>query len=101
MFRGNPEIFEKRLRKFQELMRKNNIGGSVIRTLSTFTYFTGTKWLRPSLLIPAEGEPTVLVVEEEADEFKRRSWIEDVVEYQEAESLMATVVGWLDQGARV
>ena len=97
MFRGNPEIFEKRLRKFQELMRKNNIGGSVIRTLSTFTYFTGTKWLRPSLLIPAEGEPTVLVVEEEADEFKRRSWIEDVVEYQEAESLMATVVGWIKE----
>ncbi len=97
MFRGNPEIFEKRLRKFQELMRKNNIGGSVIRTLSTFTYFTGTKWLRPSLLIPAEGEPTVLVVEGEADEFKRRSWIEDVVEYQEAESLMATVVGWIKE----
>ena len=78
-------------------MRNNNIGGSVIRAQSSFTYFTGTKWLRPSLLIPSEGEPTALVVESEAEEFKRRSWIEDVVEYQEAESLMATVVGWIKE----
>jgi len=93
--RGDKSIFEKRLRKFQELLRENNIDGAVIRALSTFTYFTGTRWLRPSLLVPAEGEPTVLVVEGEAGEFKRRSWIDDVVEYQEVESLMAIVVGWI------
>ncbi len=93
--RGDREIFKKRLERFQELMRDNNVDGTVIRTLSTFTYFTGTRWLRPSLLIPAEGEPTALVVEGEAEEFRRRSWIEDVVEYQEVESLMAMVVGWI------
>ncbi len=93
--RGNREIFERRLRKFQSLLRENNIGGAVIRALSTFTYFTGTRWLRPSLLVPAEGEPTALVVEGEAEEFRRRSWIHDVVEYQEVETLMAMVVGWI------
>jgi len=93
--RGNKSVFEGRLRKFQELLRENNIDGAVIRALSTFTYFTGTRWLRPSLLIPSEGEPMVLVVEGEAEEFKRRSWIEDVVEYQEVESLMAMVVSWI------
>ncbi|AGB04806.1 Xaa-Pro aminopeptidase [Aciduliprofundum sp. MAR08-339] len=93
--RGPKDMFERRLRKFQELLRKNNIGGAVIRALSTFTYFTGTRWLRPSLLIPAEGEPMVFVVEGEAEEFKRRSWIEDVQEYQDAESLMGGVVSWI------
>jgi len=93
--RGKKKIFEKRLREFQKLMRDNNIDGAVIRALSTFTYFTGTRWLRPSLLVPAEGDPTVLVVENEAQEFKNRSWIEDVIEYQEVESLMAMVVGWI------
>ncbi len=93
--RGNKEIFEMRLRKFQQLLREKNVDGAVIRTLSTFTYFTGTRWLRPSLLVPADGEPTALVVEGEAEEFKRRSWIGNVVEYQEVESLMAMVVGWI------
>ncbi len=88
-------IFEKRVQKFQSILRENNVDGAVIRALSTFTYFTGTRWLRPSLLIPSEGEPTVLVVEGEAEEFKRRSWIEDVIEYQDAESLMAMVVSWI------
>ena len=93
--RGNPEIFKRRVERFQELLRENNIDGAVIRTLSSFTYFTGTKWLRPSLLIPAEGEPVVYVTKGEAGLFKERSWIENVVEFQRVEELMAGVVGWI------
>ncbi len=93
--RGDASMFESRVRKFQEMLRENNVDGAIIRTLSSFTYFTGTRWLRPSLLIPAEGEPKALVVEGEAEEFKNRAWVRDVVEYQDAESLMATVVGWI------
>ncbi len=93
--RGSAEMFKRRLGEFQKLMRDNEIDGAVIRTISSFTYFTGTRWFRPSLLVPAEGEPMVYVVEGEAEEFKRRSWIEDVVEYQDAESLMAGVTTWI------
>ena len=93
--RAPRELLEKRVRKFQELLREKGIDGAVIRTISSFTYFTGTRWFRPSLLIPSEGEPTVLVVENEADEFRRRSWISDVVEYQDVETLMASVVSWI------
>ncbi|NJE84594.1 aminopeptidase P family protein [Thermococcus sp. CX2] len=93
--RGNPEIFRKRVERFQELLRENEIDGAVIRTLSSFIYFTGTKWLRPSILIPAEGEPIVYVVKGEAEEFKRRSWIENVVEFRKVEDLMAGVVSWI------
>ncbi|WP_048147948.1 M24 family metallopeptidase [Palaeococcus ferrophilus] len=93
--RGNPEIFRRRVERFQDAMREKGIEGAVIRTLSTFIYFTGTKWLRPSLLIPAEGEPTVYVVKGEADLFRQKSWIEDVREFQRVEDLMAGVVTWI------
>ncbi|MDK2783787.1 MAG: Xaa-Pro dipeptidase [Thermococcaceae archaeon] len=55
------KIFEKRINRFQELLKREDIDGAVIRTLSTFVYFTGTKWLRPALLIPQDGEPTAIV----------------------------------------
>ncbi|NJE10079.1 Xaa-Pro peptidase family protein [Thermococcus sp. MAR1] len=93
--RGDPEVFRKRVERFQGLLRENDIDGAVIRTLSSFIYFTGTKWLRPSLLIPAEGEPVVYVVKGEAELFREKSWIENIVEFQKVEDLMAGVVGWI------
>lgn len=96
--RGREEIFKKRVERFQQLLRENEIDGAVIRTLSTFIYFTGTKWLRPSLLIPAEGEPKVFVVKGEAELFRQKSWIENVVEFQKVEDLMAGIVGWIHRG---
>ena len=93
--RGDEGIFKKRVERFQELLRENEIDGAVIRTLSSFIYFTGTKWLRPSLFIPADGEPLVFVVKGEAELFRERSWIENVVEYQRVEDLMAGVVSWV------
>jgi len=95
--RGNPEIFKRRVERFQELLRENGIDGAVIRTLSSFIYFTGTKWLRPSLLIPAEGEPVVYIVKGEAELFREKSWIEHVVEFQRVEDLMAGVVSWINR----
>ncbi len=93
--RGKRGIFKRRVERFQNVMRENGIEGAVIRTLSSFIYFTGTKWLRPSLLIPAEGEPVVYVVKGEADIFRKKSWIENIVEFQKAEDLMAGIVGWI------
>lgn len=88
-------IFKKRISRFQELLKREDIDGAVIRTLSTFVYFTGTKWLRPAILIPQDGEPTVIVAKGEAELFKQRSWIENVVEFQKTEDLMATVTMWI------
>ncbi|AHF80245.1 M24 family metallopeptidase [Thermococcus paralvinellae] len=93
--RENEKIFKKRLEKFQRLLKENEIDGAVIRTLSTFIYFTGTKWLRPSLLIPAEGEPIVIVAKGEKELFMERSWIKNVEEFQKTEDLMAMVTVWI------
>ena len=88
-------IFEKRLQKFQNLLRLKGIDGAVIRALSSYTYFTGTRWLRPALLIPQEGEPIAIIARNELSAYKEKSWIENIIEYTNAEELMAAVRSWI------
>ncbi len=90
-------ICEQRIKKFQQILKSKEIDLAVIRTLSSFIYFTGTKWLRPSLLIPAEGEPFVIVAKGEKEFFKRKSWIEHIEEYNRVEKLMFIVTQWIRQ----
>jgi len=85
------EILRKRVESFQRLMRENGIDASMIRTLSSFTYFTGVKWLRPALLIPAEDEPTAFIFKYEAEEFMEKSWIQNVKTYVRVEELMRNI----------
>ena len=95
----DKEILRKRVECFQRLMRENSIDASMVRTLSSFAYFTGVKWLRPALLIPAEGEPTAFVFKHEAEEFMEKSWIRDVKTYMKAEELMRSVSGSIREAA--
>ncbi len=89
----SKENLRRRVERFQQLMRQNNIDASMIRTLSSFAYFTGIKWLRPALLIPAEGNPTAFIFKYEAEEFMEKSWIQKVETYTKAEELMKKVSG--------
>ncbi len=91
------EVFMERVEKFQKILKEKEIDLAVIRTLSSFIYFTGTKWLRPSLLIPAEGEPIVIVAKGEKEYFKKKSWIEHIEEYNRVEKLMFIVTQWIRQ----
>ncbi len=91
----NEEIYRKRVEKFQELLRQNDIEAAVIRTVSSFIYFTGVKWLRPALMIPQEGDPWVMVFKNEKDLFMKKSWIRDVREYQKVEELMVEISSWI------
>ncbi len=85
------EVFIRRIAKFQEELRQRNIDAAMIRTLSTFIYFTGIKWLRPSLLIPANGDPVAFVARGEEDGFKEKTWIDNIVTYTEGGEVMARV----------
>jgi len=85
------EVLMSRYKRFQELLRREGIDAAMIRTLSSFTYFTGTKWLRPALLVPAEGEPTAFIARGEEDFFRERTWVKNVVTFTEGGELMAKV----------
>ncbi len=82
-----------RVRKFQSLLREAGIDAAMIRTLSTFRYFTGVKWLRPSLLIPAEGDPVAFVARGEEEGFKELTWVDEVVPFTDGGDLMGKVSG--------
>ena len=65
----------------------------MIRTLSSYAYFTGVKWLRPALLIPCSGEPVAFVAKGEEEGFREKTWIERVVTYIDGGDLMRRVSG--------
>lgn len=87
----SPGRLRERVERFQQLMRKNGIDASMIRTLSSFMYFAGIKWLRPALLIPADGQPTAFIFKYEVEQFQEKSWIRNVKAYTRVEELMKNV----------
>lgn len=86
-------VLRRRVEEFQRLMRENGVDASMVRALSSFTYFTGVRWLRPALLIPVDGEPTAFVFKYEAEEFMEKSWVREVRTYVRAEELIRSVTG--------
>ena len=96
------DILMHRLRKFQTLIKEKNIDAVMLRTLSSFIYFTGIKWLRPALLIPADGDPIAFVANGEEEGFLEKTWIKDVITYAEGGEVMAKVSGRVrEEGYRV
>lgn len=85
------EVLRARVRKLQELLRERGIDVAVIRTFSSFIYFTGVKWLRPSLIIPAEGEPIAFVAKGEEEGFREVTWVKDVRTFVDGGDLMGKV----------
>jgi len=73
------------------------VDAAMIRVLSTFIYFTGIKWLRPALLIPADGEPVLFVAKGEEEGLKNLTWIKNVQTYAEGGELMGKVSGLIRQ----
>jgi len=85
------EVLKARLEKLRRRMEERGLDTVMIRTLSSFRYFTGVKWLRPALLIPLDGEPIAFVARGEEEGFKRMTWIRDVRTFVEGGELMSKV----------
>lgn len=85
------EILKKRLKTFQERIRSNGLDGVMLRTLSSYIYFTGIKWLRPALFIPSDGEPISFIAKNEEDGFIERTWIKNVITYADGGDLIVKV----------
>lgn len=73
-------------------MAKKDVGGVMIRNIYSFRYFTGLGWWQPALYIPVIGDPTIFAFEDEVDEVKEGTWIENVLGYRKVEELMKHVV---------
>jgi Xaa-Pro aminopeptidase len=88
---GDETVTEERIRRFQALMKSDHIDASMIKTVSSFTYFTDVQWLRPGLIIPAEGDPVAFIPKHEVSAFIERSCIEHVAPYSGVDELMRGV----------
>ncbi|MCD6195668.1 MAG: aminopeptidase P family N-terminal domain-containing protein [Staphylothermus sp.] len=76
---------------FKKKLKRRNIDAAMIRVQSTYTYFVGTKWLRPALLVPAEGDPVLFAARGEEEELANRTWINNIVMFTDGGDLMAKV----------
>jgi len=87
----NPSIVESRVRRFQAMMEERGIGATMVRNIYSFTYFTGTPWWQPSVLIPAKDEPIIFAFEDEVEELQEKTWISRILGYRKIEELMRAV----------
>ncbi len=87
----DKKVFEKRVRRFQELLKEKKIDVAMIRDSYAFIYFSGVKWDPPAIMIPAEGEPVIFAIEEEIDELKENTWVDKVVPYRDVKTLITNV----------
>jgi len=85
------EVLKNRLKRFQEKLSSKNIDAVMLRTLSSYTYFTGTRWLRPALFIPVEGEPIAFIAKGEEQGFLERTWIKNIITFIDGADLMGKV----------
>lgn len=85
-------IFEERTRRFQGLISQRGIDGVMIRNPYSFRYFTGVGWWQPSVYIPASGDPTIFAFEDEVEELRENTWIDNILGYRKVEDLMRSVV---------
>lgn len=80
-----------RIGRFQKLLAAKGVDAAMIRTLSSFTYFTDVKWLRPGLIIPADGDPMAFIFKHEVKPFAEKSCIKTIVPYGGIDELMRGV----------
>ncbi len=85
------EYYRKRVKMFQSLMEQKGIRVSMIRDSYAFRYFAGVSWDPPALAIPQKGEPVIFAIEDEIEEIKQNTWIDDVRPYRDVKTLITTV----------
>lgn len=76
-------------------MKREGIDGMMILGLESYCYFTGDIRKQPRLMVPAVGQPRVIVFESEADEVRKSTWIEEIITYRALHEMMAGVINFI------
>ena len=91
MLRFPEEILKKRMETFQKKIIEKGLDGVMLRTLSSYTYFTGIRWLRPALFIPSTGEPIALIAKSEENGYRKKTWIKSIITYVDGGELIVNI----------
>jgi len=87
----SQSVARDRVKRFQVLMEEKAIAATMIRNIYSFTYFTGTPWWQPAILIPAKDEPTIFAFEDEVEELREKTWVSKILGYRKVEELLRGV----------
>lgn len=96
MFKISEKEYEERRERIKEKLAENNLDVLYLSDVCRIFYTTGypyIPWKRPFvLLIPVEGEPTIIVPKNESTHVRERvPWLEDVVTYWEYPPVMGPI----------
>lgn len=89
------EVYKERVRKAQELMQKVGLDFLLILSPENFFYFTGGLRKPPRILIPKQGEPTLMVFASELEEVKKTFWIKNIKTYRALHEMMMGIIEYL------
>jgi Xaa-Pro aminopeptidase len=90
------ELYKERVRKAQELMQKIGLDVLLILSPENFFYFTGDLRKPPRILIPKQGEPTLMVFASEVEEVKKSNWIRNIKTYRALHEMMLRIIEYLN-----
>ncbi len=85
-------VYQARVKRAQNRMVEQGIDVLLILGMESYRYFTGDVRKQPRLLIPAEGEPILIVFGSEKDEVERSSWIKKVITYRATHEMMLGII---------
>ena len=80
--------FETRRKKAQEIMTKQEVAALQVTSRENYYYLTGDVRSVARLFLPQQGEPTIIVFDEEAEAAAKASGIKDVRGWRTPAQLM-------------
>ncbi len=85
-------VYQERVKKAQKKMVEQDIDVLLVLGMASYRYFTGDVRKQPRLLIPAEGDPILIIFGSEKDEVERSSWIKDILTYRATHEMMLSII---------
>ena len=88
--------YRQRVAALQEKMRENDVDLFVIVTGENYRYFSGDVRRQPRMLIPSEGDPSLVVFANEEAEVRERSWVPNVITYHALHEMMLAIISFVN-----
>ncbi|MDZ7373611.1 MAG: Xaa-Pro peptidase family protein [candidate division KSB1 bacterium] len=85
--------YRRRVAKLQELMVEKDVDLFIIVTPENYLYFSGDVRRQPRMLIPASGDPALIVFASEVDEVRSSSWVPRILPYRALHEMMLNIIG--------
>ncbi len=85
------EIYRERVAKLQEMLRSKGLQAFLILTHENYRYFIGDLRHQPRAIIPAEGEPILIIFTQERKEVSLVTWVKDIRTYNHVGEMMKAV----------